>query len=143
MNQHEFSIRRSFCASFTIEAAIIVPMILSVFVVIITLLFYFHDKNVITVISHETVVMGCGKEEIADVELERYFQKRIGRKLLLFSTAVPQAKVEEDKIIITCSARKKALRLRTKMSMNRTEPQRYIRNLRRLKKIGKQIGETK
>lgn len=130
-------------ATFTIEAAVIVPVILFVFAMIITLLFYFHDKNVVAAIAHETVVMGCSKEEITDARLEQYFQKRMGRKLLLFSTADPQAEVEEDRIVLTCHARKKGMSMEIKMSMNRTEPEQYIRNLRRLKKIGEQIGGTR
>lgn len=128
-------------ANFTVEAAIIVPMLLTIFAIIITLLFYYHDKNVVAAIAHETVVMGCGKEEITDAELEQYFQKRIRRKVLLFSTINAEAEVKEDRIVMTCLASKKRMTLKSQMSMSRTEPVHDIRKLRRLDRIKEQIGE--
>ena len=129
--------------TFTIEAAVIVPVILGVFALVITLLFYYHDKNIVAGIAHETVVKGCGEQEISSEELEMYFQKRIRKKLLLFSSIHLEAGVEEDKVSILCRAEKKGMALRIEMSMNRTSPEQFIRNIRRVDKLEKQLGETK
>ena len=43
--------------SITIEASVIVPMIFMVFALVITALFYYHDKNVVASVVHETVVL--------------------------------------------------------------------------------------
>ena len=128
-------------ASFTIEAAMIVPMLLAIFALILTMLFYYHDKNVVGVLAHETVVMGCGSEEINDVELEQYFQKRIRGKLLLFSGVDVEVQVREDGIGMICRTRKNRMSLKTEMYMSRTEPVNFIRKQRWLNRIGEQIGE--
>lgn len=143
MKRYSCSIPKTLRASFTIEAAVIVPVILGVFAMIVTLLFYYHDKNVVGAIAHETAVMGCGQEEITAAELEQYFQKRLGNKLLLFSPAIPEAQVEQERIVIICHARKRRMKMQVQISMNRTEPEEFIRNMRRLGKIGEQIGEKK
>ena len=114
-------------ASFTIEATVIVPMILGIFALIVTLLFYYHDKNVVAAIAHETVVMGCDREEIEKQELEQYFREHTQGKLLVFSKVNPTVEIEKDTITIECVARRRMMKLQMKMSMNRTEPEQYIR----------------
>lgn len=132
--------------SFTIEASVIVPVILMVFALVLTMLFYYHDKNAVAAISHETLVVGCGREKITPSELEQYLQMRIRGKLLLFGRIDVDAKTEDDEITIECSAKKKGMSMRVKMSMRRTEPEQYIWNLRRVEKIKEgmkeEIGET-
>lgn len=132
--------------SFTIEASVIVPVILTVFAFILTMLFYYHDKNAVAAINHETLVMGCGREEITPSELEQYLQMRIRGKLLLFGSIDVVAKTDDDEITIECSAKKKGMSMCVKMSMRRTEPEQYIWNLRRVDKIKEEmkeeIGET-
>lgn len=133
--------KESLRGSITIEAAVIVPLILTVFALLVTVLFYYHDKNVVAAVAHETVVMGAGKEDISETELEQYVHARLRGKLLFFSDVSPKAEVEEKEIALTCQARKKRMSLQVKMSMNRTEPEKQVRNLRRLERIGEQVGE--
>ena len=127
--------------SFTVEAAMIVPMLLVVFAIILTMLFYYHDKNVVGAIAHETVVMGCGEEKIDDADLEQYFQKRIREKLLLFSGVDVETQVREEEIQMTCRARKRGMSLNTRMTMSRTKPATSIRKWQWMDRIGEQIGE--
>ena len=127
--------------SFTIEAAMILPMLLGVFALILTMLFYYHDKNVVGAIAHETVVMGCGKEEMDVAVRDQYFQKRIQGKLLLFSGVDVETQVREEEIVMTCRARKNGMSLQSKMTMSRTKPTDSIRKWQWLNKIGEQIGE--
>lgn len=118
--------------SFTIEASVIVPIILTVFSLVITMLFYYHDKNVISAVAHETLVMGCGREEITEQEIETYFQTRIGRKLLLFPAVHVTAEIEQDEITLVCTAKKKRMSLYVDMIMKKTDPENYIWNLQKL-----------
>lgn len=127
--------------TFTIEAAVIVPVILVVFSLLVTMLFYYHDKNIVTAISHETVVMGCRKEEITENELEEYFQMRVQKKLLLFGRVDVTARIDKDTIRIACRAKKGSMSLQAEMSMQQTEPEDYIRNLRRIEKLKEGIGK--
>lgn len=127
--------------SVTIEAAVIVPLILMIFGLIMTIIFYYHDKNVVAAIAHETVVMGCGQEETTEAELEQYFQKRMQDKLLLFSAIYAKTEVEEGKITITCKGQKNKMLLQVQMRMSKTEPESYVRNLQKADRIKDQLEE--
>lgn len=127
--------------SFTIEASVIVPVILMIFSLIITMLFYFHDKNVVAAISHETLVMGCGKEENSAEELEQYLQRRLQGKLLLFGKVDVTAMVDDKEAAIVCKAKKKNMSMKVEMHMQRTDPEQYIWKLKRIEKIGEEIKE--
>lgn len=118
--------------SFTIEASIIVPLILTIFALVVSMLFYYHDKNVVSAIAHETLVMGCSKEEISEEELEKYFRTRLGQKLLLFQGIQIAAKIEQEEITIVCTAKKKGMSLHIDMTMEKTDPEKYIWNLQRI-----------
>ncbi len=127
--------------SFTIEASVIVPVILMIFSLIITMLFYFHDKNVVAAISHETLVMGCGKEQISAEELEQYLQRRVRGKLLLFGKVDVDARVDDEEATIVCSAKKKSMSMRAELHMRRIDPEQYIWKLKRIEKIKDEIEE--
>lgn len=126
--------------SMTIEAAVIVPVILMVFALTVTILFYYHDKNVVAAIAHETVVWGCSQEEVTEEEVEQYFRGRLQKKLLWFSNILIDVQLEKEGIQMVCTSRRKGLSMRVEMSSVRTEPEQYVRNLKRLEKIGEEIG---
>lgn len=133
--------KRKLKGSFTIEASVIVPVILIIFSLIIMMLFYFHDKNLVAALSHETLVMGCAKEDINTEELEQYLQMRIHGKLLIFEKIDVAAETDADKVMIICSARKKGMSLHVEVSMKRTDPQEYIWKLRRMDKVKEGLGK--
>ena len=49
--------------------------------------------------------------------------------------------MQEESITVTCNAKKSMMSLGIECSINRTEPEDYIRSVRKLKKIGKEKGE--
>lgn len=116
--------------SLTIEAAVIVPILLWVFAIVVILLLYYHDKNVVTVMAHETAVVGCGAKNMTAEEIEIYFQKRLSGKLLLFPNVDIEAKLKGKDIHIYCKAKKKSMRFQVKISMQKTEPEALLRKLR-------------
>lgn len=118
--------------SFTIEASIIVPLILTIFALVVSMLFYYHDKNIVSAIAHETLVMGCSREEISEEEIEKYLRTRLGQKLLLFQEVQIAAKIEQEEITIVCTAKKKGMSLHIDMTMEKTDPEKYIWNLQRI-----------
>lgn len=124
--------RKEIKGSMTIEAAVIVPLILWVFMLIVLMLFYSHDKNVISVIAHETVVKASGDEAMTAEEIETYFQKRLNGKLLLFSWVDTEIKSEKEEICFGGTARRHRMALKIDMKMKRTEPEKMIRNIRRI-----------
>lgn len=133
--------RKKIQGSMTIEAAVVVPLILWMFALIILLLFYFHDKNVVTVLAHETVSVCFDEKEVSESVVEEYFQKRLSGKLLLFSSVKVNATISKKEIIMTCHTQKSGMKLRVEVQMKKTEPETYIRNLRRIKNMKTMIGE--
>lgn len=134
---------RVMCGNITIEASVIVPIIFMVFALVITALFYYHDKNVVASVAHETVVLGCGKEETSAEELESYFRQRIHKKLILFSTITPEVIEGEEEIQITCKGRKNGMSMQVKMQMKKTKPEQFIRKLKGIERIEEGLGESK
>ncbi len=127
-------------ASITVEAAVIVPLFLGIFALLIHLLFYFHDKNVVTAIAHETLAIKSMEEDVDAEEVEDYFCRRLGRKLLLFSGATPKATVEKENIILECKARQRKFGIKIELQMKRTEPETYMRKLKRIEEAGENIS---
>ncbi len=126
--------------SITVEAAVIVPLFLGVFALLIHVLFYFHDKNVVTAVAHETLVMKSMDNEIEAEAVENYFCRRLGRKLLLFPGATPKAVVEKEGVTLECKATRKRFKIKIKLQMNRTEPEAYMRKMKRIEEAGEHIG---
>lgn len=135
--------KRIMRGSITIEASVIVPMIFMVFALIITALFYYHDKNVVASAAHETVVLGCGKEETSSEELESYFRQRIRKKLILFSSITPEVTVEKEEIQIICRGRKNGMSMQVQMQMKKTEPEQFVRKLKGIERIKEGLGKAK
>ena len=128
--------------SFTIEATVIVPLILFVFSVLLFILFYYHDKNILLSTAHETVAIGSSRQALQEAELENYFASRIKGKLLLFTWARSEVTVEEKEVQITCKARKNIMSLEVTCKAAKTEPEDKIRGIRKLKKLGEGFGEA-
>ncbi|MBQ8559792.1 MAG: pilus assembly protein [Tyzzerella sp.] len=135
--------KKAMRGSITIEASVIVPVIFMVFSLVITALFYYHDKNVVASVAHETVVMGSGKEENSAEELESYFRQRIRKKLILFSSITPEVAVEEEEIQIICKGRKSGMSMRVQMQVKKTEPEKFVRKLKSIERIEEGLGESK
>ena len=134
--------RKEIKGSMTIEAAVIVPLILWVFMLIVLILFYFHDKNVVSAITHETLAMGCSRDEISKEELEKYFLSRLDGKLILFSMPIVEANIDGEQIYMECTAKKEKMRLHVEMEMRHTDPEKRIWKHRRLEKLEEDIKDT-
>ena len=126
--------------SLTIELAYLFPLILLVFGVLLHVLFYYHDKNILLGAAHETAAYGASLEEVREGELEEYFNTRLKERLLLFEQLEEKVGLQEKKVIVTCNAKKRMMSLGIECSVNRTEPEDYIRSVRKLIKIGEGKG---
>ena len=127
--------------SFTIEAAMIVPMLLLVFGVLMSMLFYYHDKIVLMSVAHETLALGCMGEGMEMPELEHYFSSHAEKRLLLFTQVDQEIQLKEEEIKIVCRAKKKAMSLRVEYGMKRTAPEDYVRSVRKIIKMQEGIGK--
>ena len=128
--------------TFTIEASIIVPAILLMFSLIVTMLFYFHDKNLVSALTHETLAMGCSWGEISEEEIEKYFLSRLHGKLILFPQPTVDVNIDGEQIQMECTAKKERMRLHVEMEMTHTDPEQHIWKLRRLDKLGETLKDT-
>lgn len=133
--------KKFFRANLTIEAAVILPLVMLMFAGILTTMFYYHDKNIITGASYEVLTIGSMEEEPKKEEIGKQFQERLNRKLILFSKIYVDIWIEDHEIIMYCRAAKGRFHLEVQVSMSRTDPERYIRNIRRIQKIENEIGE--
>ena len=120
--------------SFTIEASFVVPIILMVFMASVYIIFYFHDKNILSGAAYEAAVVGSERKSYKKEELEAYFRRRIKGKLIVFSDVKENIEVEKEEITVTCSAKKRRMKINVSASVKQTEPETYIRNVRKIKK---------
>lgn len=131
---------RQMNGSATVEMAYIMPVVLLVFIVVMYVTFYFHDKNILSGIAYETAVLGTQKERMPKGldtgELETHFQKRIDGKMILFSGASVQIKEAADYIVVNSQASKKRMRLQVTQKASITEPEKFIRLLRKIDRAG-------
>lgn len=126
--------------SFTIEAAYLIPLILLIIGVLFHVLFYYHDKNILLGTAHEAAAYGAGLE-IADKDaIESYFIARIRGKTLLLTEVENKVTVTDEEVTVICNASKSKMSLQVECSVNRTNPEDYIRSVRKIKKIGEGIG---
>ena len=91
--------------------------------------------------AHETAAYGAGLEEIQEAELEDYFTARLRERLLLFEQLEKKVELNAKKVTVNCYAKKNMMSLGIECSVNRTEPEDYIRSVRKLLKIGEGKGK--
>lgn len=125
--------------SFTVEAAVIVPIILLIFGVLLHILFYWHDKNILMSTAHETVALGSSESKLSELELEYYFFDRMEGKLLLFDRVECLSHIEGDRVTVKWDGSKGNMVTKGEYSVSRTSPEAYIREIRKLKKLGEGI----
>lgn len=101
-------------------------------------IFYYHDKNIIAGAAYETAVTGSTKvrekDGISESELNALFKERVGRKCILFSRIRVQSSVGKDEIKVQAAARRKKMAISVESRAAVTEPEKYIRDIRRIKK---------
>ena len=102
--------------SFTVEMAFLIPMILFLIMGCIRISFYYHDKNIIAGAAYETAVTGSTKvrekDGISESELNALFKE----------------------IKVQAAARRKKMAISVESRAAVTEPEKYIRDIRRIKK---------
>lgn len=127
--------------SFTIEAAVIIPVILFIFGSLLHILFYWHDKNILMGAIHETATLGSSRCELSELELEYEFFDRVEGILLSFDRVECIVCLEEGRVTVACAGSKDRMATKIQCSVKRTNPEKYIRKIQRMKKIGEGIGE--
>ena len=96
--------------SATIEMAYIGPMALVVILIIIHIVFFFYDKNIVTGATAETAVIGALLERREDLKeeasLTEIFDERVNGKLVMYGEYQVNTNITEDQVTIEVSASK-------------------------------------
>ena len=119
--------------SVTVEMSFLVPIIFSVIVVVIQILFYFHDKIVLEGVVYETVTVCSGKDEITEEDVKAYFSEALGNRLFMFRSVESEVTLEEKEIRMSCGSWRSNMALQVSASMKRTHPVSVIRAARLVK----------
>lgn len=131
--------RKNLSGSVTVEGALVIPVILFVFGILLNMLFYYHDKNVVGAVAYDTASYGSYQEEPKEAELEQYLKEQLRGKLLFFQSIQWDIQIHSQQIWVCCIAEKKGMMIRETSFVSRTEPQDYIRQLRKIEKIGEEV----
>jgi len=123
--------------SMTVEMSFLMPIILLLIMSSILAAFYFHAKNVLAGAAYETAVVGSTKirekGKVTGDELEALFRERAGRKCILFAGSSVRAGAGKREISIRVSAYKGRFGVSVVKKAAVTEPEDYIRNIRKIK----------
>lgn len=123
--------------SMTVEASFLMPMIMFLIMGCILAVFYYHDKNILSGAAYETAVVGGTKARetggVTEGELEQLFRERVKGKCIMFSNVRAAVSVGKDEIEVTAAADRRSMKVSVTKRAAVTEPEKYIRNMRRLK----------
>lgn len=124
--------------SMTVEMSLLMPLVLLLIMGCVLSVFYYHDKNVIAGVAYETAVVGSTKarekDGIKQGELEQLWKERVGRKCILFATSSAEIGVSKEEVTVEAYAKKGSMALSVVKRARITEPEKLIRDMRRIGK---------
>lgn len=134
---HKKFTKRRLNASLTIEMSLIISFVLLLFMGLVLSVFYHHDKNILHGAAYETAVVGClkvrEKEEITEAELEAFCRERLKRKCIFMTNNDIEVNIQEKEIAVHIISNRKGYRISVTKLSALTEPEKKIRDVRRLK----------
>jgi len=127
--------KRVISGSATIEMAYVMPIFLTVFFLLVTVTFYFHDKCVLYAAAYETAVVGAQRERLEGIyseeELIEYLMQRTDNKLIFFTTveAAIDKNLEYVTVDVRASKRDWKIHGTARAMIMRTEEMIYIKEM--------------
>ena len=123
--------------SMTVEMSLLMPIILFLIFSCILTVFYFHDKNILMAAAYETTVVGSTKmrelEGISEGELVSLFTDRTEGKCILFARSTVNVTITEEQVLVEAEAEKGGFKISVRKKSSVTEPEKCIRNNRKIK----------
>jgi CRISPR/Cas system CSM-associated protein Csm3 (group 7 of RAMP superfamily) len=140
-------------ASFTIEAALLMPLIIGTIVVLLYMSFFLHDNAVIT---EGTILLAnryTNERKLTNTQIKQKIinekQQSIESKVLAAKNIATAVEVNDKKISITCNAtfefpsmylirqifNQRTLSITTTKTINRANPVAFIRNCRTIEHV--------
>lgn len=130
--------KQKYKGSFTIETALLMPIIALVFVLSVWGSFYYHDKNILSSCVYEIAVVGSTKvrekEAVTEEMLSKELAEQFRRKCVLFTEVNTSVQIEQDVVIVEAEAVQRKMQIAVKHMAVVTQPEAYIRKVRKLSK---------
>jgi len=121
--------------SATIEMAYLAPMTLLIIMSIITIVFYFFDKNIIIGGALETATIGAQleRQEVVEMqlELEQVFYERVENKLIMFRDVEVSVEQSSRRVTVSVRSAKGPKVISVEQSAEILKPEKRIRFLNR------------
>ncbi len=131
----------------TVELSYLLPMILMIFLMVVYVTFYYHDKNILIGAASETAVVGAQLERKPDengkTDLSGFYQERIRGKLILFSGAQASVNITRKWVEVSAYAERGKMRLNVVQRAPLADPETAIRRLWMLEKAVDAAKEAK
>nr|WP_317379073.1 pilus assembly protein [uncultured Faecalimonas sp.] len=122
-------------ASATIEAIVACSVFFLSFFLVVNGLFYYHDKNILMGTAYEAAVVQSQKKRSPETctvgEVEQSFERAAKRRMLLFSKVDLTIEETDQKVTVRGTASKRRMKLSVSQSASVTEPEKFIRNMRK------------
>ncbi len=115
--------------SFTIEATVVIPLLLFAIGIIMVLLFYCHDKNVLQGAVSEAAHIEAGRAGSED------YNELVQEKLFWFANPRIEVTEEDGHIVARGTAANSVISIRAEAKVTETAPETFIRNVRKIKRI--------
>jgi Flp pilus assembly protein TadG len=129
---------RKYKGSFTIETALLMPVIALVFVVSVWGSFYYHDKNILSSCAYEIAVVGSTKvrekEAVTEAMLNMELSERLNKKCILFTKVNTSVHIGTNEVIAEAEASRRNMRIAVRHTAAVTKPESYIRKVRKISK---------
>lgn len=129
---------KSVKGSYTVETALIMPVIMLILVLSVTLTFYYYDKCILAGLASEA--SAAAAEEIrcdkSISEIKQNVEKATGRRLLFFSKGAASINEKSDEVTVVITVKKGILPMKceVKASACTKEAEKYIRLYKMLKR---------
>lgn len=127
----------------TVEMTYILPIIFSIFIMIIYTVFYYHDKNILIGAAGETAVVAAQIARKPETEAKEDFAEfckgRIRGKLILFSEWKVSIDETDKRIQVSAYAQRGKMRLQVVQSAVILKPEKTIRKKQVLEAVGNSI----
>lgn len=94
--KHKKNIKYKLQAGFTIEAAVIVPIILILTLCVTFAAFYLHDNTVIKAVNTDVSVKNIGADKKNEAEMSAEIQKKIEESLLMIDVEHAELSIDEN-----------------------------------------------
>ena len=118
--------------SSVIEMSYIMPLLFSLFVIIINTSFYYHDKAIIGGAAIETAAAGAqlARRSEENFDMEKLFRQRIYGKLIYMTDVNVKIEVIKNEVQVSAEAERGFMKIKVRRKANIVIPEKKIRLLK-------------